>query len=63
MSKDALRRAQQGEVVIMTDDREERVRALVRLNQFSDFFLYVGRFILTAGAGRTCEHTTCGGAI
>src|SRR5713101_6824996 len=45
VSKDALRRAQQGEVVIMTDDREERVRALVRLDEFSDLYLYVGRFI------------------
>src|SRR5205823_5271413 len=45
VSKDALRRAQQGEVVIMTDDREERVRALVRLNEFTDMYLYVGRFI------------------
>src|ERR1700686_3271638 len=45
VSKDALHRAQQGEVVIMTDDREERVRALVRLNEFSDLYLYVGRFI------------------
>ena len=38
VSQDALRRAQQGEVVIMTDDREERVRALVRLNEFSDLY-------------------------
>ncbi len=45
VSKDALHRAQQGEVVIMTDDREERVRALVRLDEFSDLYLYVGRFI------------------
>jgi two-component system nitrogen regulation sensor histidine kinase NtrY len=45
VSKDALRRARDGEVVIMTDDREERVRALVRLNEFSDLYLYVGRFI------------------
>ena len=45
VSKDALHRAQLGEVVIMTDDREERVRALVRLNQLSDLYLYVGRFI------------------
>jgi two-component system, NtrC family, nitrogen regulation sensor histidine kinase NtrY len=45
VSKDALHRAQQGEVVTMTDDREERVRALVRLDEFSDLFLYVGRFI------------------
>ena len=30
---------------IMTDDQEERVRALVRLDEFSDLYLYVGRFI------------------
>ena len=29
----------------MTDDKEERVRALVRLDEFSDLYLYVGRFI------------------
>ncbi|HKS88975.1 MAG TPA: PAS domain-containing sensor histidine kinase [Stellaceae bacterium] len=45
VSKDALRRASQGEVVIMTDDKDERVRALVRLDEFSDLYLYVGRFI------------------
>jgi two-component system nitrogen regulation sensor histidine kinase NtrY len=45
IKQDALRRAHQGEVIIITDDQEERVRALVRLNEFSDLFLYVGRFI------------------
>src|SRR5215218_1433659 len=45
IKQDALRRANQGEVIIITDDQEERVRALVRLNEFSDLFLYVGRFI------------------
>src|SRR6266849_3402441 len=45
VSRDALRRAREGEVVIMTDDQEERVRALVRLDEFSDLYLYVGRFI------------------
>jgi two-component system, NtrC family, nitrogen regulation sensor histidine kinase NtrY len=45
VSKDALRRAREGEVVIMTDDKEERVRALMRLDEFSDLYLYVGRFI------------------
>src|SRR5579864_902916 len=45
VSKDALRRAAQGEVVVMTDDKEQRVRALVRLDEFSDLYLYVGRFI------------------
>src|SRR5437763_53218 len=45
IKQDALRRANQGEVIVITDDQEERVRALVRLNEFSDLFLYVGRFI------------------
>ncbi len=29
----------------MTNDSDDRVRALVRLNQFGDVYLYVGRFI------------------
>src|SRR5947207_2198781 len=29
----------------MTNDQDERVRALVRLGEFSDLYLYVGRFI------------------
>jgi two-component system nitrogen regulation sensor histidine kinase NtrY len=41
----ALRRADQGEVVVMTDDQEERVRALVSLGGFSGLYLYVGRFL------------------
>jgi two-component system nitrogen regulation sensor histidine kinase NtrY len=45
VSEDALRRAKDGEVVILTDDQEERVRALVSLGGFSGLYLYVGRFI------------------
>jgi two-component system nitrogen regulation sensor histidine kinase NtrY len=45
ISEASLRRADQGEVVIMTDDQEERVRALVSLGGFSGLYLYVGRFI------------------
>ncbi|MBV9860751.1 MAG: PAS domain-containing sensor histidine kinase [Alphaproteobacteria bacterium] len=45
VSKEALKRADAGEVVIMTDDQDERVRALVRLDEFSGLYLYVGRFI------------------
>jgi two-component system nitrogen regulation sensor histidine kinase NtrY len=41
----ALHRAAEGEVVVMTDDKEERVRALVQLDQFPGLYLYVGRFI------------------
>jgi two-component system nitrogen regulation sensor histidine kinase NtrY len=45
VSAEALQRAKDGEVVIMTDDEEERVRALVSLGTFSGLYLYVGRFI------------------
>ncbi len=45
VGEDALRRAKDGEVVIMTDDQEERVRALVYLGGFPGLYLYVGRFI------------------
>ena len=41
----ALEKAQQGEVAIMTNDSEDRVRALVRLDRLVDTFLYVGRFV------------------
>src|ERR1041385_6287373 len=41
ISKDALQSAQLGEVFIMPDDREEGVRALVRLSDLSDLYLYV----------------------
>ena len=42
---DALHLADTGDVAIMTNDSDDRVRALVRLNQFGDVYLYVGRFI------------------
>src|SRR3984957_16861351 len=45
VGEEALRRAKDGEVVILTDDQEERVRALVSLGGFSGLYLYVGRFI------------------
>src|SRR5215470_5649237 len=41
----AIRRADEGDVAIMTNDSDDRVRALVRLNQFGDVYLYVGRYI------------------
>jgi two-component system, NtrC family, nitrogen regulation sensor histidine kinase NtrY len=45
VGEDALRRAKDGDVVVMTDDEEERVRALVSIGGFSGLYLYVGRFI------------------
>ena len=40
----ALQRAAAGEVVVMTGDASDRVRALARIGAFVDGFLYVGRF-------------------
>jgi two-component system, NtrC family, nitrogen regulation sensor histidine kinase NtrY len=42
---EAVQRADEGDVAIMTNDSDDRVRALVRLNQFGDVYLYVGRYI------------------
>jgi two-component system nitrogen regulation sensor histidine kinase NtrY len=41
----ALQQARSGDVAVLTSDNDDRVRALVRLSQFGDVFLYVGRFI------------------
>jgi two-component system nitrogen regulation sensor histidine kinase NtrY len=40
-----LEQASQGEVVVLTSDADDRVRALVRLDNFIDAYLYVGRFV------------------
>src|SRR5262252_1420766 len=42
---DAMHLADTGDVAIMTNDSDDRVRALVRLNQYGEVYLYVGRFI------------------
>jgi len=42
---DALERARSGEVVLLIDDRSDRVRALVRLDFYVDSFLFVGRLV------------------
>ena len=44
----ALRRAAEGEVVIMTSDASDRVRALARIDAMIGAFLYVGRFVDSA---------------
>ncbi len=41
----ALRRASEGEIVILTSPTDDRVRGLVRLDTISDTYLYVGRLI------------------
>ena len=45
LSNDALDAAMRGEVVLMTTQDEDRVRALVRLDGLQNAFLYVGREI------------------
>ncbi len=41
----ALENARNGEVVLLVNENDDRVRALVRLDRFVDTFLYVGRFV------------------
>jgi two-component system, NtrC family, nitrogen regulation sensor histidine kinase NtrY len=41
----AMRVANEGDVAIVTNDSDDRVRALVRLDQFGPVYLYVGRYI------------------
>jgi two-component system, NtrC family, nitrogen regulation sensor histidine kinase NtrY len=41
----AFEQAANGEVVVLTSDADDRVRALVRLDNFMDAYLFVGRFV------------------
>lgn len=41
----ALRKAAEGEVVIMTGGNDDRVRALIKLSNMVDSFLFVGRMV------------------
>lgn len=41
----ALREAAQGEVVLLTSQSDDRVRALIRLDNFIDLYLYIGRLV------------------
>jgi two-component system nitrogen regulation sensor histidine kinase NtrY len=41
----AMAAARSGDVAVMTNDNDDRVRALVRLDRFGDVYLYAGRFI------------------
>jgi two-component system nitrogen regulation sensor histidine kinase NtrY len=43
--KYALRQANDGEVAVMTGANEDRIRALIKLNNFIDTYLYVGRMV------------------
>jgi two-component system nitrogen regulation sensor histidine kinase NtrY len=45
MPTDIIDAARRGEVVILTGDQEDRVRAVVRLTRFVDAYLLVSRFV------------------
>jgi two-component system, NtrC family, nitrogen regulation sensor histidine kinase NtrY len=45
LSPETLNEANHGDVVILTSDTDDRVRALVRLDNFIDAYLFVGRFV------------------
>ncbi|MEM7044409.1 MAG: PAS domain-containing sensor histidine kinase [Pseudomonadota bacterium] len=52
---DQLAEANAGRAVILTNDTEDRVRALVALGSFDDTFLYVGRFVDSKVLGYVAE--------
>ena len=41
----SMRQADSGEVVILTSETDDRVRALMRLDVFGDIYLMIGRFV------------------
>jgi len=45
LPRDAFRTAASGEVAVLTGGADNRVRALIRLSNFVDSYLYVGRYV------------------
>lgn len=45
LPEDHFKQAAEGEVVLMTADSEDRVRALLKLDNFIDAYLFVGRMV------------------
>ena len=41
----ALEKAEAGEIVVLTGEKDDRVRAVVKLNRFVDAYLFVGRYV------------------
>jgi two-component system nitrogen regulation sensor histidine kinase NtrY len=41
----AMQQADAGNIAVLTSDNDDRVRALIKMPQFGDVYLYVGRFI------------------
>ena len=45
LPEDAMSKARLGDVVVLTTDADDRIRAFVRLDRFVDAYLFVGRFV------------------
>ncbi|PPR11571.1 MAG: Sensor protein kinase WalK [Alphaproteobacteria bacterium MarineAlpha11_Bin1] len=45
VSLNAIERARKGEVVILTSETDDRLRAVIKLDRIVDTFLYVGRYV------------------
>ncbi|MEQ8604101.1 MAG: PAS domain-containing sensor histidine kinase [Marivibrio sp.] len=45
IKESAVAEAAQGEVVLLTSDADDRVRALIKLDNFVDLYLYIGRLV------------------
>ena len=45
VSRDVMDRARQGEVVLLTSETDDRLRAVIKLDRLVDAFLYVGRYV------------------
>ncbi|MBI1272703.1 MAG: HAMP domain-containing protein [Alphaproteobacteria bacterium] len=45
ITEDMMQRARKGDVVLVVSDNDDRIRALVRLENFVDAYLFVGRLV------------------
>ena len=45
VAPEIIERARSGEVVLLTSEADDRLRAIIKLDRFVDAFLYVGRFV------------------
>jgi two-component system, NtrC family, nitrogen regulation sensor histidine kinase NtrY len=45
LPEEAMTKARLGDVVVLTTDADDRIRAFVRLDRFVDAYLFVGRFV------------------
>ena len=43
--REAIEQADRGQVVLLPTERDDRVRAAIKLNRFIDAYLVIGRFI------------------